>query len=573
MGIRFKDVAEEGKLVRLAGMCERQYLREIGEVRSVAMSAVAGRGGDVKQAWLDFEQNLCKRDLYYLAKYVLGYDRMTFHLHRFMAMSVDELKPGARELREFPRDAYKTTTMTISFMVQQVLRNPDVRILLKSNAEGNASKKLREAKEHFFADPESTPADRAKALPRLFPELACKTEKEKGADCYWRCPGTKAVQQDGTFAAAGVGSSKVSQHFDIVIGDDFWDEKSVTSLEVATKTEKEMNNLEYLLTSPAQGIIMFVGTRFSHDDPTKQLLESGHYHCVLASGILPNGRSLFPESLTATMYMHQARQSRYVFSCQVMLNPQSGDSDLKVEWFRYLRWADIVAGRRENKLSYRVVLLSDCTVDGKQSSDNVAILAVVIDSLNRKTVVEAVREKMEPSRYIDRVCGMWDKWRPEFVVRQKTALETTVQSFFRERNRKRAEEGKSTVRFYDYSLHKREKKGRITASLQPRMQGGEMYLDPELENLNEILRETSQHPNSRNDDFIDALATLDDQAVSRVPRFNAPVAPEADTYIPTVEHAHRADIAQKHADAKRVFDFYNNKRRVNSRNLAGRMVK
>ena len=507
--IVFAEVANIRRLRRYSDFCERDYLLRIQEMRDKFVAARVESGASPEEARRFFYRRLCQRDLYYLSKFVLGYDKLRFHLHKGMCDSVNDLPPGYRGLREFPRDAFKTTCMSISFMVQQVIRNPNVRILLKSNAEGNASKKLSEAKNHFTKE--------ESRLLKLFPEFAPKNEKDKGSGTYWKCPAATSVQEDGTLCASGVGSSKVSQHFDIIIGDDFWDEKSVTSLETSTKTNKELDGLEYLLVSPAAGIILFIGTRFSHDDPTSRLLGDERYHCIIVSGILPNGREVFPESMPISMYLSQARSSLYVFSCQVMLNPTTEDSGFRREWFRYLPFSEIKRDKTAGRLNYRTVIVTDAAVDGKSTSDNVMIGVILVDSFKRRTLVECVREKMEPSVFINTLCNYWDKWQPEFVVRQKTALETTLQSFFRERNRQRLEAGKSAVRFYDYSLAKREKKRRITAALQPLFQEGVLYFDPGLQYLEEIERECLEHPNSKNDDMLDGLAMLDDPVVSRIP--------------------------------------------------------
>lgn len=565
--IQFAEIESTRRLKRYSDFCERDYLGRIRDMRDRFIASQVENGVGADEARRFFFRRLCQRDLYYLAKYVLGYDKLTFHLHKGMCDSVNDLEPGYRGLREFPRDAFKTTCMSIAFMVQQVLRNVNVRILLKSNAEGNASKKICEAKNHFTKEESK--------LLKLFPELAPKGEKDKGSGTYWKCPAATSVQEDGTLVASGVGSSKVSQHFDIIIGDDFWDEKSVTSLETQAKTAKELDGLEYLLVSPASGIILFIGTRFAHDDPTRRLLDDDRYHCIIVSGILPNGREIFPESMPKTMYLSQARSSLYVFSCQVMLNPTTEDSGFKREWFRYMGHDELRQAKNQGKLAYRTVIICDSAVDGKASSDNIMLGVVLIDSHKRRTLVECVREKMEPSVFVKTICDYWDKWQPEFVVRQKTALETTIQSFFREKNKERLEQGKNMVRFYDYSLGKREKKRRITAALQPLFQEGWLYFDPRLQYLQEIERECLEHPNSKNDDVLDGLAMLDDPVVSRIPQ--APDGANLATIIPeaTVPTAESATIGEETWRRERVRQVFGQGRNGNKvkRGAMGRIIR
>lgn len=534
--VRFAEIADERTLARLSRICERQWLRYLEDGRAAWVAEAAKRGENAGSASLGYERHLCKESLYYLGKFVLGYDRLTFHLHFGMAATMERLPDGYRGLREFPRDSYKSTVLVITFMVQAVLRNPEVTILLKSNKDENASKKVSEAKGHFFGAEAGSPN---RLLPRLFPELRPIKQAQQGSDSFWRCPAAKRSQQEGTYEAAGVGASKTSQHYDMILGDDFWDQKSVTSREMTAKVNKELDEIEYLLAEPRTGKIVFVGTRFAHDDATIRFLRSSRFECVIVGGLLPCGRSVFPESLTLEAMMEQGEQNSYVFSCQIMLWPRVEDQALKREWLRYLRYTDIRAAELSGRLATRRVILTDCTASGAETSDNVAVIPVVIDSEGRKTAVQAVRERMEPSAFVALICSLWDRWKPEFVVRQKTMLETTLQSFFREENRRRIDAGKDAVRFYDYSLGKREKKGRITASIQPRLQRGELLLDPDMSNLDEIEGEILSHPNSNEDDFLDALAMLDDPVVSRVP-----ARPETAEKVPT-----HADYARESAAA------------------------
>lgn len=552
--IDFMTITDPRRLRRLSALCERQYLGNIETARRAWVETCRKRGIAEVQAKLEFERELAKADLYYLAKYILRYDRMRFHLHYFMASTMDNLPPGYRGLREFPRDSYKTTVMTISFMVQQVLRNREVRILLKSNAAGNAKKKLEEAKAHFFPSPEGTPARRRAILPMLFPELAPKKETDKGSGEYYRCPAATSVQADGTFVAAGVGSSKVSQHFDIVIGDDFWDEKSVTRQDQVEKVNKELDSIEYLLISPAEGRVIVIGTRFSFTDPTERLRAS--FHSVIVSGVTPAGRSLFPESLPLENFIRQANTNLYVFSCQVMLSPRQKDAGFRREWLHYLKYTDIRRAELANQLTTRRIIQVDSSCTGDETSDEIAVLVTVVDSLGRKTIVDAVSEKMSPDRYIQVIANMWDKWSPEFIVRQKTSIDTTIQAFLRELNERRDREHKSRMRFYDYSLGKREKKDRITQSLQPRGQNAELYVDPTLPELAAIETEWNEHPTTHRDHILDAWATLDDGVVSRVPEHRDAVETPVDALVPRAQPPEELAATQaewRHSQIKEIY--------------------
>jgi predicted phage terminase large subunit-like protein len=224
--------------------------------------------------------------------------------------------------------------------------------------------------------------------------------------------------------------------------------------------------------------------------------------------------------------------------------------------------AEIEAG----KVTAEIVILADSAVDGKTTSDNVAIIVLAKLSDGRKVIPAVIRAKMEPSRFVEQICEWWDVWRLVFVVRQKTALETSLQSFFRETNRRREEKGREPVRFYDYSLGKREKKARITASLQPRLQNGELYFDPDLACWPEIRQEFLQHPHSSNDDIMDALAMIDDPVISRLPVCQQAAPPRPDTYIPVEKELLDAEMLHRQKAARAAFENVRGVRRRRAHN-------
>lgn len=331
------------------------------------------------------------------------------------------------------------------------------------------------------------------------------------------------MQAENTITSAGVGSSKggTSQHYDIIIGDDFWDERSVTSDEKVAAVKKDMAGIEYLLASPKKGIVMYIGTRFSHDDPTTALENMREYECIVVSGILPCGRSIFPESLSLQKYIDQA-QEPYVFSCQVILNPTEASRGFKREWFRYRRWSDCLEDEKNGRAAYRKMILTDAAGDDKTGSDPIAVITVAADDKGNFYVADYIQEKMAPAEFVDLLFQQWDRWHPEYIVRQKTLLETTIMSFVERKNRERIAERKEPARFYDYSLGKREKKQRITAALQPIFAHGRMFFDPDIRDLHFLERALLEHPRSSDDNGPDALSQLDDPAVSSPAYLNRP---------------------------------------------------
>lgn len=89
-----------------------------------------------------------KQDLHYLAKHLLGYDRVTDHYHKWMCMDIDN--PNFRfKLLLHPRGHFKSTLGTESRSIQLLLRNPNERILITNAKLENARKFLRAIAHHW----------------------------------------------------------------------------------------------------------------------------------------------------------------------------------------------------------------------------------------------------------------------------------------------------------------------------------------------------------------------------------------------------------------------------------------
>jgi predicted phage terminase large subunit-like protein len=413
------------------------------------------------------------------------------------------------------------------------------------NAGGNAANKTGEIRNHFL---------RGKALRRLFPEHAPTTRAEEGSRSRWRSPANRLPQEEATVTAAGVGSQKggTSQHYDIVLADDFWDERSVTNAEKTAKVRKDMAGIEYLLAAPSEGIILYIGTRFAHDDPTAKLLKNPVYECIIASGITPAGRALFPEVLGLVHMLGQAEEV-YVFSCQVMLNPTKDTMGFQREWFRYDSYSDLRRLELLGKAASRRVIVCDAAVTDDEESDCIAVMCLAIDHLGRVWVIDYVREKMQPSEFVEELYRMWDKWLPELLARQKSVVETTIMSFLRQREEDRRAKGKSPMRIYDYALRQRIKKLRITAALQPRFVRHEVIFDRDLPHRAELEQELLDHPNSQKDDGIDALSMIDDPVISKKPSFHPVLPPEPEPGPPTAGDYSALETAQRRAEAQAAF--------------------
>lgn len=178
---------------------------------------------------------LCKTDLHYLAKEVLGYNRLTDHYHARMAQDIDT--PNYKfKLLLHPRGHFKSTIGTEARSVKKLLVNPDERILLTNVKLANSRKFLRAIAHHFEANPRlrwlwrewwirqyATPFHKADMGDRL--DWIVKNTQDEF---------TLLRPNEGREASITTGAldaSMVSQHYSTILADDLVNREYVRTVE------------------------------------------------------------------------------------------------------------------------------------------------------------------------------------------------------------------------------------------------------------------------------------------------------------------------------------------------------
>jgi len=180
-----------------------------------------------------------------LASHVLGYEVRPFHLAmiRFQSAWEDSC------LQLAPRGYGKTTILTITKAVHEIIKNPNVRILIASNTQLQSEVFLREIKFHLehnplltyyfgrFFSPEKWDVREIVVLPRT------------------------SSAKESTVTCVGVGGPVASRHYDIIIADDLVDEENSR-----TEVQREKTRVWFYKTlQPClepDGKLFIVGTRY-----------------------------------------------------------------------------------------------------------------------------------------------------------------------------------------------------------------------------------------------------------------------------------------------------------------------
>lgn len=194
----------------------------------------------------------CEHDLRFLAVDICGMTAWQDGLHDDLAKFLEE--PTEKKLILIPRGHLKSSLVTVVWSIQQILRNPNIRILITNAVRDLALQFLREI-------------------------TGLLTDKSLLKDIYgpFDGPGSKFTQESITIAQRTIGTIKeatvstasvekavTGTHYDIIIHDDLVEENNINTTEQIQKIIRFYQNSLDLLDPGGQELV--VGTRWAEGD-------------------------------------------------------------------------------------------------------------------------------------------------------------------------------------------------------------------------------------------------------------------------------------------------------------------
>lgn len=204
-------------------------------------------------------RNRVKADLRFLVVDVLGLSRWNDDLHGGMVKHIEA--PGDRKLVLVPRGHQKSTIISVCWVVQQLLRNPNETVGIYSAKWGLAKDLLHHIKNIFTQS----------ALKDIFGEF-------KSRDGRWTLEEIDIAQKNAlttknpSIRTGGLDGGKTGTHCSILLFDDPVTPENTTTPEQTRKTIDAYKDCLPLL-DPG-GKIIVVGTRYSNGDLYGNLIEN-----------------------------------------------------------------------------------------------------------------------------------------------------------------------------------------------------------------------------------------------------------------------------------------------------------
>ena len=438
---------------------------------------------------------MCRKRLKFLCRDVLGFKDWSTNkkLHDKIEKFMD--KPEKFKLILIPRDHLKSTIITKGWSIQQILRNPDIRILLANNTWDNARNFLQSIEGYMSP---------GTALSMLFGNfISPRWNKD---DCVIRQ--RKTISDAPTIATTGLEKEQTSQHYDIIIADDLVARENVRTKEQREKVKDYIASL-YALLEP-NGMMVVVGTRWSKDDAYEDLINDGTWDKLLMDaydGDPLRQRVLFPEKFSLEKLNDLRRKLRAsLFSCWYMNDPIAPEaSDFSEEWIRTYD--------PTTKHPLNLYLCVDPASSlGKDADFSAGTVSGKLPG-GMIRVVDYFRRRVVPSELVDQIFETVRKWRElghyirvgveAFTLK---TLKTDIQ------NRQRSE------KFYfqvDEIKKMRGPNGERSEVKQARIRGLQPLFEQGLieirSDMTDFVDELLTFPRGKHDDLIDSLSLAIDK--------------------------------------------------------------
>lgn len=441
-------------------------------------------------------------DFHYFCKECLGYTDMNeehLKLCRFLQFDEHRFK-----MVLMPRYSFKSCVATIGYALWLLVRNPNERILIYSDAATKAKGFLLGIKNHIEGMSETS------KFSKYF--VNWMTDRLIGK---WNDSQIVIRPRTGTFVepsvdTAGIDTSRVGMHYDTIIYDDIVTDQNVTTKELMDKTY-ECYTKSLSLLKP-NGRVLMVGTRWSQGDAYGRLIEEdkGEWGFFIRQARTDEGKYPFESiGLSEPFITDQLkRQGSYIWSCIYQNQPCDPTTAIFLEKdFNF--YGDLF--NTDN-------LYITCTVDpAGEGDDYTGITVVGTDSNMRMYVLDAINRAMKPAGIINEIVRLSYAWKFRIL-----GIETNTFNGMLERDLQLAlEVERSNPKFVPFSLElfratckKGEGKHARILSLQPFHERGDLLFPKKgLHELGggfkdlsgQMLQYTHAH-RPRYDDVLDSLA-------------------------------------------------------------------
>lgn len=445
---------------------------------------------------------LCLRDRFFLLTVVLGVD-VADHPWVFARCREVEQDPD-EHLDLWSRGHFKSTIITYAGIVQEILRNPEIKVCIFSYKADSAKLFVRQILTAFTSNA---------TLLRCFPDILWADSKGVGPQ-QWSQDGLvvrrRSGSKDPTLCGSGlVEGMRTGGHFDLLVYDDVVVPESVSTQDTIRKTNDAVSMSQNLGTMPRTRH-WYIGTRYAVHDTYDFILNWGtikerrHVCCD------ENGK---PVLLPQDEYDKKRREMTPKDWASQMMQSPTAEGELyfrEEDWHTY---GDRLDTRKMNRY-----LLIDQANSKKSTSDYTSMAVIGLNVDGNYYVLDMIRDRLNLKERGEAVMALHRKWKPIATYIEQVALAADREYIMELMERK-------NYRFPLRPIIQRIAKPRRIAWLIPLFQDGRMWFPERLVreqndgSVRDIVADFKKeeylcYPHALHDDMIDCLANIKHDGVT-----------------------------------------------------------
>ena len=275
-------------------------------------------------------KELGEKSLYFFGSKVIGNEYIVPHVHGEVAKWL--LSEDRRRVRKFggveikgklllvmlPRDSLKTTFLTSIYPLWRIVKDPNKRILIDSEARDLSCQILKGIKGII---------DGCEMLRVVWGDLngggSGKTWNQEAISVSTR---TDYKAKEDTIETSGIDVAITGRHYDIIFMDDLHSERNTNSKD---RIEKVKEHIQYMMPLlEADGELIMVGTRWLDADAYEWVMslkdDNGEplFDTFIHPAYNEDGTAYYPERLSlGTLALKKATMNEALFSAQYLLDP------------------------------------------------------------------------------------------------------------------------------------------------------------------------------------------------------------------------------------------------------------
>lgn len=328
-----------------------------------------------------------------------------------------------------PRGHGKSTIGDVDFCITKVLRNPDIRIMIGSKTQTQASAFLKEIRTHF---------EQNVNLIRIFGDWK-KSRDNVWNDKEFTVNRRTVIKKEATVSALGASGAVVSKHFDIIIGDDLVGFENART-EAQRKVLKEWFYSSLYPTLEPDGEIHILGTRYSPMDLYEDLIKSKNYKVNVQQAItVKDGQeySLW-ESKFSLEKLRSIREEAglIIFNMQYQNNTELAKGKIfKYKYFKHFEEYDIDYDLNRVRVKVldsqgvpywipvRIYMGADLAISEDETSNNdyFALTVIGVDSNKNVYVLDYLKERLTFNAQLNAIL---DYGKNKFPMVERIGVET-----------------------------------------------------------------------------------------------------------------------------------------------------